>query len=329
MNQHLADGRCTHEDVRLLLWSALRDPDLRETVGSLIGARTRAIVVDEIFDGDVVDFAILTAAAEAGVDVSVVGDPWQAVYQFRGANPWRSQEMLLNAGFTEMNIKDSFRFSPAVEPLMDDLRQGRGIALEEATPLDCDIVLATTWDMLWDHAPGIVPHSMGMVRNQWDAALLVLLDVVVDRRFGRSVVYGEDAYRRLAGESMTPADIRVTAEAWLDQVDRSSPPEHLMEEWRTDLRDAGVTAQLRMPRGDKRDYPGRLAQIIEMLTLHMAVLGTTVHQAKGGEWARVGLLLMDDEFRRIASGLDRQEEADRVLYVAATRAKAGLWHLPT
>jgi DNA helicase II / ATP-dependent DNA helicase PcrA len=47
----------------------------------------------------------------------------------------------------------------------------------------------------------------------------------------------------------------------------------------------------------------------------------TIHQAKGREWNRVGVILNDVEIERLNSGLQRSNEDDRQLYVAITRAR--------
>jgi DNA helicase-2/ATP-dependent DNA helicase PcrA len=49
----------------------------------------------------------------------------------------------------------------------------------------------------------------------------------------------------------------------------------------------------------------------------------SVHQAKGREYDRVGRKLKDPEVCRLAAGLDSDQHNDRVLYVAATRARRG------
>jgi superfamily I DNA/RNA helicase len=42
----------------------------------------------------------------------------------------------------------------------------------------------------------------------------------------------------------------------------------------------------------------------------------TIHQAKGREWDRVGIRLTENQIARLHSGLDRDDEEDRKLYVA-------------
>ncbi|WP_414654863.1 3'-5' exonuclease [Iamia sp.] len=70
----------------------------------------------------------------------------------------------------------------------------------------------------------------------------------------------------------------------------------------------------------------RLRALAARLSEPGSIPGVTVHQAKGGEWSNVGLRLNPDEAaRRRSRGLDPQVEADRVVYVAATRAMDNAW----
>lgn len=51
------------------------------------------------------------------------------------------------------------------------------------------------------------------------------------------------------------------------------------------------------------------------------VPGLTVHQAKGREWDKVGLVLADSELSSLGVGLDPDRASNRRLYVACTRAR--------
>ncbi|WP_366557260.1 ATP-binding domain-containing protein [Pseudonocardia sp. SCN 73-27] len=52
------------------------------------------------------------------------------------------------------------------------------------------------------------------------------------------------------------------------------------------------------------------------------VLAMTVHQAKGREWQRVGVLLQDSHLVALERGLRLTNATDRLLYVALTRARS-------
>lgn len=80
-------GICTHEEVRTVLEYALAEAPMREAVAVYLAASTRSLIVDEVFDANPLDLAVVQLARDAGIDVTLIGDPWQALYRFRGARP--------------------------------------------------------------------------------------------------------------------------------------------------------------------------------------------------------------------------------------------------
>jgi DNA helicase-2/ATP-dependent DNA helicase PcrA len=82
----------------------------------------------------------------------------------------------------------------------------------------------------------------------------------------------------------------------------------------------------RRPRAGSGENEQRQIERLASLAarLHAAdplVPGMTIHQAKGREWNHVGVILSTNELARLSSGLDRETESDRALYVALTRAR--------
>ena len=47
----------------------------------------KALIVDEIFDGNLVELQIVAISAAVGVPTTIIGAPWQALYAFRGTRP--------------------------------------------------------------------------------------------------------------------------------------------------------------------------------------------------------------------------------------------------
>jgi DNA helicase-2/ATP-dependent DNA helicase PcrA len=43
---------CTHDDVRTVLTAALASPHIAKVIADRLGATTRALIVDEIFDAN-------------------------------------------------------------------------------------------------------------------------------------------------------------------------------------------------------------------------------------------------------------------------------------
>ena len=70
-----------------MLELALTDSRIATYVRERLGATMRALIVDEVFDANDLDISVIEMAVDAGVAVTLVGDPWQALYVFRGARP--------------------------------------------------------------------------------------------------------------------------------------------------------------------------------------------------------------------------------------------------
>ena len=329
LREHFEAGRCSHLEAREILGIALQDAGLRAALGDELCRTTRAIIVDEVFDGNEVDLGVVSLAADAGISVSLIGDPWQAVYEFRGADPVSTGRQLQDAGFGRVDVQTSFRFRTEHMRAQAALLRSRApCSLRAEVAEKCDVVLASEWETLWGCDSMVLPLSFGTVRNQTDAALLVLLDHVTMRRFGRPAVYISDAHAflRLAGV-VSQEELEAAAAGMVsDLLDHGGPTAGALDRWRSDLRRIGSPAQLRrLDAESEADRVEKLHLLAERLASSRSVPGMTVHQAKGGEWPRVGLRLNDYEANHLAVGLDPHLEADRVVYVAGTRAMDDLW----
>ncbi len=71
-----------HTDLIFAVVNALKDPDVRERWR----AKLALVVVDEYQDTDPLQVELLSALAGDGRDLVVVGDPYQSIYGFRGAD---------------------------------------------------------------------------------------------------------------------------------------------------------------------------------------------------------------------------------------------------
>lgn len=138
----MRQGICTHQDVRDILALALRDPASAAHVRQRIGDTMRALIVDEVFDANDLDIAVIESAITAGVAVTLVGDPWQALYLFRGARPQVVPELLERTGVPTLPLTQSFRWRDVEQrELATKLRRGEGVILP-TDPEDPDVVLA-------------------------------------------------------------------------------------------------------------------------------------------------------------------------------------------
>jgi hypothetical protein len=74
--RQLAEGVCTHEEVRQVLDAAIaQGSTLRDPVRDFFRNAAKSLIVDEIFDGNLVDLRIVAIAAAVGVPTTVIGDP--------------------------------------------------------------------------------------------------------------------------------------------------------------------------------------------------------------------------------------------------------------
>jgi len=328
LRAHFDEGRCTHLEIREVLALALANAAMRAALGRHLAETTRLLVVDEIFDADTVDIDVACLAADVGVAVSLIGDPWQAVYEFRGADPTVTDQRARAAKFEVVRVARSFRFrTTAMADHASALRGRRAVSIPSGAAGDCDVVLGSEWGPLLGCDPVVLPLSFGTVRNQSDAALLLLLDHVIQMRVGRRAVYLEDAHAFLRTEgTVARDDIAAAGTACVANLMGPNPAfDQILADWRTALRQVGVPVQLRKLDTDAEAVQvDRLRSLAASLATPISVPGLTVHQAKGGEWPRVGLRVTPDEESRLKAGLDPAIESDRVLYVAATRAMDSL-----
>jgi DNA helicase-2/ATP-dependent DNA helicase PcrA len=177
MRAELAAGRCTHDDVRRILTRSLRRAEVQQRVQQRLAATIGALIVDEIYDANGLDLAIIRAVADAGASVTVIGDPWQALYGFRGATPDKVPDLIAATGMITLPLSRSFRWrKPAQRIMAEQLRRGEGVTLPSVKKMtDVDVVLAREWNQLWDADTHILPLAFGSTTGNVDEAATTLL----------------------------------------------------------------------------------------------------------------------------------------------------------
>lgn len=319
---YMKQGVCTHQDVRDILALALQDPASAARVRQRIGDTMRALIVDEVFDANDLDIAIIEAAISASVAVTLVGDPWQALYLFRGARPQAVPELLERAGVGTLELTKSFRWRSAEQhDLATRLRAGQGLILP-TDQVDVDVVLALWWAELWNLGGGVLPLAFHAFKGGYEeAAATLLLNHVTRNIFDLDATYLNDALTAL---NVQDRDVPRQLEPALQDV---------IEILRPGGKDAVKAAYLQLVevigsvsarelRAPNHHHTKRLAQLQERLIFPgRPVPGLTTHQAKGGEWEIVGLRLKPEERAALAAGLDSAEDLHRKIYVACTRAQ--------
>lgn len=105
---------CT-ADVRAILRAALADAAIRSVVVKYRQRTVAHLLVDEVFDADELDLDLIRLHCEADIPVTVVGDRWQALYEWREAMPDMVSDSLLgDLGFEHTEILHSHRYKTDV-----------------------------------------------------------------------------------------------------------------------------------------------------------------------------------------------------------------------
>jgi DNA helicase II / ATP-dependent DNA helicase PcrA len=322
----LAEGICTHQDIRDVLELAIADPSIATYIRDRLGATIRALIVDEVFDANDLDIRIIETAVEAGVAVTLVGDPWQALYVFRGARPEVVPLLLERRRFRTLPLTQSFRWQhPGQQRLAEELRAGQSGSLpvtsHETDLAGLDVVLALRWKGLWDLGPGVLPLAFHAFKGgHEEAAATLLLNHVTRSIFSLDATYLNNAMTALA---ITDHDVPRQIEPQLQEI---------AETLRAGGKASVAAAYAQMAALVERISPRRLRAAHHNHTRRLALIqnrlaypgrpvpGLTTHQAKGGEWEAVGVRLTADERNALAAGLKVERDTDRKLYVACTRA---------
>jgi DNA helicase-2/ATP-dependent DNA helicase PcrA len=323
---HLADGTCTHEEIRSVLRAAFLRDDLRQVISDYLRGTTKVLIVDEIFDANDLDVTLILLAGRSGIQTTLIGDPWQALYEFRGAQPELIPRLVGSEGYETFHVTEPFRFTTMeMKRLALELRDGSGVTVPQGSVQGSDVVLAPEWDMLWETDDLILPLSFGRIDNQTDAAIVLLLDQVVNAHFGRGALYTQEAITLLGLDLETVREEGARALRPVLETLGSGRPratQIAIGQLRAALRDLGSPRQLRrLPAAREAEQTERLQSIARRLSQPRCVPGLTVHQAKGKEWRNVAVRLKPGQVARLVNGLSETNAEDRLLYVALTRAR--------
>lgn len=330
-HEHLGKGRCTHEDVRTVLNSTLRRDHLREKVTEYLASSVEHLVVDEVFDANSLDLALVKLCCDADICVTIVGDPWQALYGFRGAKPDLVPQVISQLGFASLPLSQSFRFqSDEMKAMASALRSSQPVSVPAG--VDYEVVLASTWDALWAGPDHVLPLSFGGTRNQNDAAAIVLLDHLLHSHFSERAIFLPEALVLLGLDMEAYREDGPTVLSGVVETLTSGSqdaPVKALDHLRGAVKKLGAARRPQARAGEtEQRQAARLAGLATRLASpEKLVPGMTIHQAKGREWNHVGVRLTAEQHARLEAGLDCDDESDRALYVALTRARYGVVHL--
>ncbi len=315
------DGVCTHGDVRLLVAAAMATGNLRVRLRERLASTVRALIVDEVFDANDLDVAVLRLAAEAGVELTLVGDPWQALYLFRGARPALVRQLISETGLRVLPLTKSFRWRSAEQATVaSQLRAGAAVPLlrveADAIPrqaVDVVLVLGTEWKPLWELGEMVLPLAFrGFKGTVEEAAATILLNHVTRNVLGEDATYLGDALTSLAITDVeTPRKLEPELAGILEMLKAPGRPAAATA-W-TDLTRILNQVSPRQFRTANWRYTDRLQLVAARLRhQHRPVPGLTTHQAKGREWDTVGFRLTDSQAALLAQGLDAGDDTARI-----------------
>ena len=319
----LQAGQCTHTEVRHVLSAALderRHPRYNRAIRDCLHGSISHLIVDEAFDMNQLDCTVVERAIEAGVSITIVGDPWQSLYEFRGSSPQTVRSLIDGHRFERTDMPGSHRYdSEEMRDLAARLFEGSAFRIRSPVNGEAfDIVIAHDWSALWDAThisvlPAGKPSQID--RGLMASTFVVLLNSVVFEHFGIEVSGIGEARRALP----------IT-----DEQAQLAPAVRLLRDSHTSVADVWSALRSGFQPADSRPWPDpkkRAMQYLERLASlvrasELPGMGLTVHQSKGMEWDRV--LFLDSELTTdptMANCLDIDEASHRNVYVGLTRAK--------
>lgn len=321
----LAAGVVSHDDVRHILIHAMQVAELREFAASWVASNYRAIIIDEVYDAALLDLNVAYLAAESGLSVTLIGDPWQALYKWRGATPTEVQKLLdaTTDQFVEYQQPQSFRFMGDQMPgLASALREGESVTLPTGTSDGVQVALSRNWGPLWSAGDNILPLSFRTIDNLTDAALNLMLDVVTRGRLGVAAFGREAAIARLGlNRDHFLAEQDRVLQPVIEALRGGASPVDALDALRSAIASFGVTRPRRLAANAEADREEQLARLAVRLNQQTSIPGLTVFQAKGREWERVGVVLTRGQRALLDAGLHALDDEHCILYVALTRAK--------
>ncbi|MGQ4431305.1 MULTISPECIES: UvrD-helicase domain-containing protein [unclassified Streptomyces] len=314
-------GACTHDNVREVLTEALTAEPTRRALISYFETSVRSLTVDEVFDANDLDREIFSLAASAPSSLTLVGDPWQALYQFRGARPAAMKEYIGENGFTTHHLDESFRWGTDRQAwLTRRLRRSLPVKLETGSAREADMVLALKWESLWERDPLVLPLAIAPGISQVQKAICTLiLNEIALNFLGMQAVFLHDALITLGLDNeLLETTLRPYLQSVVADLKDGQRPASVWESLTPHIAELipGIT-----PTQLARRPLRALKRLQLRLTTTDLTPGLTCHQSKGREWDTVGVALSPSDVSTLRRGLDPALANHRALYVALTRAR--------
>ncbi|MGW7021466.1 ATP-binding domain-containing protein [Streptomyces decoyicus] len=257
----------------------------------------------------------------AAEHLTLIGDPWQALYQFRGARPAAMTAYISENGFTTHRLDESFRWGSGRQAwLTRQLRRRMPVTLPAGSAHDADVVLAHKWKTLWDSDPHVLPLAIKpRVGQVQEAICTLLLNEITQNALGLQAVFLHDALVTLGLEKEELlTTLRPCLQTAVTHLKNGNPPLLVWRSLTESLADLIPTVATQQ---HARKPLSALARLQFRLEDDQLVPGLTCHQSKGREWNTVAIRLSGADASALALGLDPSQADHRALYVALTRAR--------
>lgn len=322
----LKSGILSHEDVRGILTAGMKNTDIQDSISEWLASNYHAILIDEVYDANSLDLEVINLAAEAGLAITLIGDPWQALYEWRGATPRKIEDLKnsVSGEFRNFELTKSFRFTGNQMPtLATKLRSGCPVQLEEADSTKVDVVLCRNWANLWDAGDNVLPLAFATITNNTDAALNLLLDEVTRSRLGRAAFGRDVALKRLGldSDNLNVTDHECLKSLLNELTDESISSKEILVHLRSLVKGLGGKRVPKLGSQKEARAESRLSKLRRRMSQRAVIPGLTIFQAKGLEWDRVGLKFSEKQIQTLKTGLKELELEHCIIYVGITRAR--------
>ena len=258
------------------------------------------ILFDEAQDADGLMLSVLRAQQ---AQVVYVGDPYQQIYEWRGA-----VNAMEHIRAPECALTESFRFGPAIAQLASRMLR----LMDEETPLRGQDDIESR--ILLDESPGLQKFDAILCRK--NATLLAKLAEGISRGHKVAVrakaedlrAFADGAERLMRGERVFYPAALALFETWEE-----------VQEYAESFAGRDLQPFVKLIDNEGVDY---LRLILTRVTPEKDAdyVLSTVHRGKGLEWDHVQLA-GDFKFKQDEGRLTMTPEEMRLLYVAMTRAK--------
>jgi DNA helicase-2/ATP-dependent DNA helicase PcrA len=262
------------------------------------------VLVDEDQDLDPAQHALLDKLTKGRL--VAVGDRWQAIYHFRGAETGGVDKLKTKFGMQEMPLSYSFRCPEAIVR-----------AVHWHVPHMRWIKTGGTYDVLPSLDPGDIPEGAAIIcRN--NAPLFRAAFALLSRKRSVSVAGSDIGPKiiKLLGKVGSPRDssevLIKKIDGWmLEQLERTNAPASVIDK----------AECMKVFAGWGKNLEQAIAYAKDILVRKGTIYLSTGHKAKGMEW--------DTVYHLDKQLLSKEDQDLNLKYVITTRAKQELFEITT